>query len=80
MAWAMESAKHLGLWREALPDVVVPRASFFVSLPSCVAFRRGAPAFVVLGQLFPAKGLQSGPGAQGERFAEVQRAELPGVP
>src|SRR4030095_3912666 len=88
LASATGSAKQ-PLRRELLPeDVVAPEPpSFFVSHRACVAFEQGAPAFVVLGRLLPAKGPPSGPCAKGEcfaevqreeRFAEVQRRELPG--
>ena len=68
----MEPAKQL-LWRELLlGDVAAPEPpSFFVTRPTCAAFQRGAPGFVVLDHLLTAKGLQSGPEAQGGRFAEA---------
>jgi len=76
----MEPAKQL-LWRELLLwDVAAPEPpSFFVTRPTCAAFQRGAPGCVVLDHLLTAKGLQSGPEAQGGRFAEAPR-ELPGEP
>ena len=68
----MDSANQLGLWQESLPDVVTRELSFFVFLPSCVAFRRGAPAFVVLVQFLPGWDLPSGPEDREEPPAETR--------
>ena len=70
----MDSANQLGLWQEPLPGYFLPREpSIFVPLLSCVAFRRGAPAFVVLVQFLAERDLPSGPEDQEEPSAEAQR-------
>ena len=48
--------------------------SFFVPLPSCVAFRRGALGFVVLVQFSSGRDPASGLGDQEESSSEARRA------
>ena len=67
-------AKQLVLWEEQLPGYVVTREpSFFAPLPSCAAFQRGAPEFVVLVQFLAVRDLPLGPLAQEEPSAEARR-------
>jgi len=67
-------AKQLVLWEEPLPGYVVTREpSFFAPLPSCAAFQRGAPEFVVLVQFLAVRDLPLGPLAQEEPSAEARR-------
>src|SRR6266550_5567370 len=74
LAWATDSAKQLVLWEEPLPGYVVTREpSFFAPLPSCAAFQRGAPEFVVLVQFLAVRDLPLGPLAQEEPSAEARR-------
>ena len=73
----MDSANQLGLWQEPLPGYFLPREpSIFVPLLSCVAFRRGAPAFVVLVQFSSGRDPASGLGDQEEPSSEARRALL----
>ncbi len=69
----MDSANQLGLWQEPLPEVIPRELAFFVPLPFCVAFRRAAPAFAVLVQMFPGWDLVQGPEDQMESFAHAGR-------
>src|SRR2546423_1089084 len=62
LAWAMDSVKQLPRPEWLPAELAAPEhPSFFVSLPSDVAFQRGVPEFAVRFHLLRVKGLRSGP-------------------